>query len=49
MLTDQKAEAIFKRMVEDETRINQIVATANVTRDAMQLTHDKMMEMFKGF
>ena len=48
MLTDQKAEAISKKMVEDETRISQIVATANVTRDAVQLTHDKMVEMFKG-
>ena len=47
-ITDQRAEAIFKKMVEDEARINQIVETANVTRDAVQLTHNKMMEMFKG-
>ena len=47
-ITDQKAEAIAKKMVEDEARVNQIVTTASVTREAVQLTHDRMMEMFKA-
>ena len=47
-ILDQKAETIFQKMQEDEARANQIVTSANVMRDAVQLTHDKMMEMFKG-
>ena len=46
--TDQKLEALAAKMVEDEQRINVIVATANDTWDGVRLTHDKVMEIFKG-
>ena len=46
--TDQKAEALAAKMVEDENRVNVIARTANDIRDAVQLTHDRMVEMFKG-
>ena len=39
--TDQKAETLAAKMVEDEKRINEIVRTANDTRVAVHLTHDK--------
>ena len=44
--TGVKANQLAAKMVEDEQRISEVVANANVTRDGERLTHDKVVEIF---
>ena len=46
--TDQKAEALAKKMVEDEQRINERVTRTNETTEGMSMLYGKVVEMHSG-
>ena len=46
--TDQKAEALAKKMVEDEQRINEVAARAIRTREGVSTLYGKVVVMHSG-